>query len=215
MRMAELSRESGVPVPTIKYYLREGILPPGERTSPNQARYDESHVRRLKLVRAMLDVGGLSIADVHRMIAAIDQRTPTHNLLGIVQHGLPRPKGGDDSRLTEARRRAEAVIEERAWKVEPDCPAAVALAGVLATFAELGQPESDQWLSRLAEAADIVAEADLDSLAGVADTEAIIERALVGTVLGDTLFAVLRRLAQQNVSAERFGGRSTPEPPRG
>ncbi|WP_346281659.1 MerR family DNA-binding transcriptional regulator, partial [Pseudonocardia sp.] len=34
MRMAELSARTGVPIPTIKFYLREGLLPPGERTSP-------------------------------------------------------------------------------------------------------------------------------------------------------------------------------------
>ena len=35
MRIAELSQTTGVPVPTIKYYLREGLLPSGELTSPN------------------------------------------------------------------------------------------------------------------------------------------------------------------------------------
>ena len=53
MRIAELSRDSGVPVPTIKYYVREGLLPPGELTSPNQAQYDASHLRRLRLIRAL------------------------------------------------------------------------------------------------------------------------------------------------------------------
>ncbi|MDZ7727443.1 MAG: hypothetical protein U5Q44_04185 [Dehalococcoidia bacterium] len=39
--MRELSRESGVPIPTIKFYIREGLLPPGEhlaaKTSPSTA----------------------------------------------------------------------------------------------------------------------------------------------------------------------------------
>jgi len=34
MRISQLSAESGVPIPTIKYYLREGLLPGGEATSP-------------------------------------------------------------------------------------------------------------------------------------------------------------------------------------
>ena len=46
MRIAELSQKTGVPVPTIKYYLREGLLPAGELTSPNQAHYDDRHVQR-------------------------------------------------------------------------------------------------------------------------------------------------------------------------
>jgi DNA-binding transcriptional MerR regulator len=72
MRIAELSRRSGIPVPTIKYYVREGLLPPGELTSPNQAQYDETHVRRLKLIRALVDVGDLSIAATRDVLASID-----------------------------------------------------------------------------------------------------------------------------------------------
>ena len=34
MRISELSTRSGVAVPTIKYYLREGLVPEGVRSSP-------------------------------------------------------------------------------------------------------------------------------------------------------------------------------------
>jgi len=44
--MAELSKTSGVPVATIKFYLRERLLPAGERTGPNQSIYGEQHLRR-------------------------------------------------------------------------------------------------------------------------------------------------------------------------
>jgi DNA-binding transcriptional MerR regulator len=57
MLMAELSRSSGVPVATIKYYLREGLLPPGAATSATRAEYDEAHLRRLRLTRALEDPG--------------------------------------------------------------------------------------------------------------------------------------------------------------
>ena len=62
MRISELSRESGVPVATIKFYLRERLLPDGVLTSATQAQYDETHVARLRLVRALIGPGGLSIA---------------------------------------------------------------------------------------------------------------------------------------------------------
>ena len=64
VRMAELSERSGVPIPTIRYYIREGLLPAGRLTSPNQADYDDSHVRRLGLIRAMVEVGEIPIAAV-------------------------------------------------------------------------------------------------------------------------------------------------------
>ncbi|MFC9487519.1 MerR family transcriptional regulator, partial [Streptomyces hydrogenans] len=83
MRIGELSRRTGVSVPTIKFYVREGLLPAGRLTSPNQAAYDETHVRRLRLIRALMDVGGLSVAAVREVITAVDDpERPVHALLG-------------------------------------------------------------------------------------------------------------------------------------
>lgn len=44
MRLSELSERSGVSTATIKYYLREQLLPPGRRVSATQAEYTDSHV---------------------------------------------------------------------------------------------------------------------------------------------------------------------------
>ena len=51
MRISELARESGTSVATIKYYLREGLLAPGERVNAREASYGQGHVKRLRLVR--------------------------------------------------------------------------------------------------------------------------------------------------------------------
>src|SRR2546422_2141244 len=86
MKIAELSRRSGVSGPTIKYYVREGLLRAGELTSPNQAHYDDTHLRRLRLIRALVDVGGLSIAATREVLAAIDEpRESIHETLGKAQ----------------------------------------------------------------------------------------------------------------------------------
>lgn len=45
MRLAELSRRSGVSTATIKYYLREGLLPPGRQVNPTTAEYDDGHLQ--------------------------------------------------------------------------------------------------------------------------------------------------------------------------
>jgi DNA-binding transcriptional MerR regulator len=206
MRMAELSRESGVAVATIKYYQREGLLPPGELTSPNQARYDATHVRRLKLVRAMLEIGGLSIAAVREVLAAIDGRsTSTHDILGLAQHGLPMAKleVGEEDRAW-AMGRIEAVAAERGWELHPGSALIEALVSVLCTFREVGHEWVLDALDRYAEAADRVAEADVNAVARLGSTEAVVEGAVVGTVLGDALQAALRRLAHQEASRKRF-----------
>lgn len=206
MRMAELSRESGVPVATIKYYQREGLLPPGELTSPNQARYGATHVRRLKLVRALLEIGGLSITAVRDILAAIDDRaTSTHDILGLAQFGLPMAKRevSDDDRAW-AMARIEAVAAEQGWRLHPESPPVEALVGVLCTLREVGHEWVLGALDRYAEAADLVARADIHAVARLGPTEAIVEGAVVGTVLGDALLAALRRLAHAQLSGDRF-----------
>jgi DNA-binding transcriptional MerR regulator len=95
MRISELSRESGVPVPTIKYYLREGLLPAGTPTSATSASYDERHVDRLNLIRALVDVGRLPIARVREVVTALEQPpTSWHDLLGAAHGALPPAAGG-------------------------------------------------------------------------------------------------------------------------
>lgn len=72
MRIGALSKQAGVPIATIKYYLREGLLPAGERTKVNQAEYGDEHVRRLVFIRGVMDVGRASIATIRAMLACAD-----------------------------------------------------------------------------------------------------------------------------------------------
>ena len=68
MQLGELSNKSGCTVATIKYYLREGLLQPGVKTSSTRAEYDDSHLTRFRLIRSMVDVGGLSLAVARSVI---------------------------------------------------------------------------------------------------------------------------------------------------
>src|SRR5678816_76704 len=72
VRIAELSSKSGTSIPSIKFYLREGLLPAGSPTGKNQAEYAEAHVRRLRLIRALIDVGGLTVAAAREVLSAVD-----------------------------------------------------------------------------------------------------------------------------------------------
>lgn len=207
MRMAELSRESGIPIATIKYYQREGLLPPGELTSPNQARYGAAHLRRLTLVRALMDVGGLPVSGIREVLAAIDEPgTTPHDILGIAQHGLPRtPAADDDAHRAWAADRVNAIIAERGWRPPQGSPAVAALVDTVRTYRVAGHEWAVEALPVYAEAAQRVARADIDALATAPSTEDLVEGAIVGTVLGDALMATLRRVAHAEASRERFG----------
>jgi DNA-binding transcriptional MerR regulator len=206
MRIAELSRESGVPVPTIKYYVREGLLAPGELTSPNQAQYDERHVRRLRLIRALVEIGDLSIAEARDVLASIDSPGKTlHETLGAAHRAVTPSFGrrAGDEAWAAASHEVEELVRRRGWQVKEDSPAWQLLAQVLATFHELGQDDLAALVDQYAAAAEGLAEAEVACVLGRPDVESMLEGVVIGTVLGDALLAALRRLAQANVSARQ------------
>lgn len=211
MRMAELSEASGVPIATIKYYLREGLLPPGERTSPNQARYDDAHLRRLKLVRALLEVGKLSISQVSAVLAAMDaDGDGAHKVFGVAQATVTEPGLADDDDTEVARRARQRVADLVAhlrWQLSPDSVSASALARVIATIIELGDESVIGQLEERAKAMERLAELDLDLVDIQPDLESRVQMVVIGTVIGDWAMAALRRMAQEDASARRYGSR--------
>jgi DNA-binding transcriptional MerR regulator len=204
VRIAELSRRSGVPVATIKYYVREGLLAAGELTSPNQARYDETHLRRLKLIRALVDIGGLSIAATRNVLASIDSPGKTlHEQLGKAQYAVTPSfeRSVDEEAWVAASRQVEELVRRRGWQVTSASPAWQLLVQVLATLQELGQDDLVALLDAYAESAERLAEVEVSAVLSRPDVESMLEGVVIGTVLGDSLLAALRRLAQANASA--------------
>jgi DNA-binding transcriptional MerR regulator len=53
LKISELSERSGVPVATIRHYLREGLLPEPVKTSRNMAYYPPEFVERIKLIKQL------------------------------------------------------------------------------------------------------------------------------------------------------------------
>lgn len=202
MKMAELSAVSGIPVATIKYYLREELLPAGERIGPTQASYDDSHVRRLRLIRSLVDVGGLSIASTRRVLESIDADIPIGETLEVAQATVS--ENLDPATIDAASLRW--VDDATAgWTVHPMNPGRLAAARVLMTFTAVGQADTRGWVDRYAAAALKAAEADLDEIETRPDRASRAETVVIGTVLGDALFAALRRAAQEHLTCERYG----------
>jgi DNA-binding transcriptional MerR regulator len=207
MRMAELSRRTGVPVPTIKYYLREGLLPAGERTSPNQALYDEPHVRRLRMIRALVEVGGLSIAAVRDVLDAADSPDlPPFKVLGEVQDRLgPAHPASDSEHWQTAQRQVEVLIQRHGWRADLASPPARALVAAMASLAELGREDLFGLADVYAEAVEKVAEIDVMSVSRGRGIEDLIEGVVIGTVIGEAIMVALRRMAHQHATARLFG----------
>ncbi|MFE7835832.1 MerR family transcriptional regulator [Streptomyces sp. NPDC057474] len=207
MRISELSRSTGVPVPTIKYYVREGLLPPGELTSRNQANYDETHERRLRLIRALLDVGGLKVAAIAEVLGAVDDPArPVHKVLGAAADQLGTALSDDDDAESAAASTAVAeLIARRGWHAHGSDPAAGDLVRALAAMERVGHGAFRELLDDYADAAELVARADLDYVDRRVAVDDLVESVVIGTVLGAAVFNAMRRIAHVDASARLFG----------
>lgn len=202
MWMSELSERSGVAVATIKFYLREGLLPPGEATGATRATYDEDHVRRLRLIRALVDVAGMSLERVRRVLAAVDQEESLDAAIGLAHTELsPEPASppGEASRA-----RVAHLVKDARWRVEPDGRHGEALAAALDAMDAAGQPLSDKVLATYVDATAAIAKADLDSM-GDRTRDGAAAFAVIGTLLTEPVMIALRRMAQESLARRRFG----------
>lgn len=200
MRISELSAQTGVTVPTIKYYLREGLLPEGERTSPTQATYDDKHVERLRVIRALLDAG-VSIAETRRVLGALDDPPASPNaLLGTAHAAITLPVE-DSLDLADA----EALVTGLGWTPGACDPAVLhAVARALDGLERAGFVVPKPVMREYLRSARRIADAEI---AGVPEESAAaaVRYVVLGSVLVEPLLLALRRVAQQVSSGERFG----------
>ena len=209
MKISELSDRSGLPVQTIKYYIREGLLPKGTATAATRAEYDERHLERLRLIRALREVGDLPIASVKRIVAAVDDDgVSLHDLLGTAQYALvppavPRP---DDPDWRAARRDVDAVVAELGWRVLPHAPTRDMLANAFVSLRRLGVPSLLTELRPYIEAATLIAEHEICTMPLDGERVRAVQTAVATNVLYEQVLLALRRMAQENASARRFGG---------
>ncbi|TQK44210.1 MerR-like DNA binding protein [Streptomyces sp. SLBN-118] len=215
MRISELSRRSGVATATIKYYLREGLLPPGRATAATQAEYGESHVQRLRLIRALIGVRGLTVSAAKDVLDALSEvETDTHELLGLV-FGVWPASGARDSAAKDAAQEEDsdtdtsevsALLAEMGWKVSEHNPARHVITQTLHTLRSLGMDYDWQSLVPYAQLAEKTAALDLDQLQEPAEPIEKAERAVLLTFLLEPALLALRRLAQEAESTVRYRG---------
>ncbi|MFJ4583361.1 MerR family transcriptional regulator [Streptomyces echinatus] len=212
MRLAELSRRSGVATATIKYYLREGLLPPGRQVNTTTAEYDETHLRRLRLVRAMIQVGRLPVATVREVLGHVDDDSLGRTIrLGAALWALPQvPEPDEDDEFVQAaHREAEELLDRLGWSnaklLTSISPAYRSLVVAVAAFRRLGYDWDTELLASYAKLMHETAKLDLDFVETHPSEAEKVETAVLGAVLTEPMLGALRRLAQEEESARRYG----------
>ncbi|WP_369364156.1 MerR family transcriptional regulator [Streptomyces sp. CG4] len=212
MRLAELSRRSGVSTATIKYYLREGLLPPGRQINATTAEYDEEHLRRLRLVRAMIQVGGVPVTKVREVLGHVDDDSlPRTIRLGAALWALPQvpEPDEDDEYVQAAHQEVDALLDRLGWKnakrLTTISPAYRSLVVAVAAFRRIGYDFGAELLSPYAELMFRTAVLDLDNMETYPSQAERIEFAILGAILNEPVLQALHRLAQEEETARRYG----------
>ncbi|WP_419817228.1 MerR family transcriptional regulator [Glaciibacter flavus] len=198
MRISELAAESGVAVATIKYYLREGLLAPGAATSSTGAAYDEEHLRRLRVIRALTGAAGLSVHRTREILTLIDSPQPDlYDTLGRAVAALP---PYPDPELHTDHPRARAVLERLGQLYDPGYAAVAQLEEALSAAEEAGVAIDGDRIDVYGTHLRAIAEFDVARMPQGAPSSSI-EYAVLGTALYEPVILALRRLAHQDVAA--------------
>jgi len=110
MGISDLSRASGVPVSTIKFYNYRGLLPTPIKTGKTRAIYNSTHLNRLKLIKKLQNEEKMSLRKISDIIKLMtDKNAPeqkddfsNHRLLIIeIATGLFRSKGYESTTIAD------------------------------------------------------------------------------------------------------------------
>jgi DNA-binding transcriptional MerR regulator len=216
MRISELARQSGVSVPTIKYYLRLGLLETGRITAHNQATYDESHLRRLRLIRVFVDIGGLTVRATREVLASIDAaRLSAAHLLGILDaaRAEARREALDGDLRSTAIREVTTLMEDHSWRVQPTSQALQRLVDAYVAARLLKMQELCAAIDRYAKAAADVAECEAAVARALAERlgadeerpdKSLMEVLSATVVLGDAMLTTVHSLAREDALTRLF-----------
>src|SRR5262245_15694058 len=208
MRLAELSQRAGIPRSTIKFYLREGLLPAGAASARNQASYGSQHLERLALIRALREVAELPLDAVARVTAELDKDGDPIGETMRALHTLPSRAAAPEDAAELRRLTAEVGEFLRAlpWTVEKGAEnhyfADEIAAALLLVRRHLYPDYPVAGLALYAEIAWLLSEREFDFAPGGARVPRIARgddfaeptrRAILGSLLFERIFSALRR----------------------
>ncbi|TDT31021.1 MerR family transcriptional regulator [Naumannella halotolerans] len=198
MRVAELSELSNVSVASIKFYAREGLLA-GNRVGYNQTEYGPEHIVRLRLIKALINVAGLSIASVRRVLEAVDdEQVGVEEVLERAHEAVAPtnlPAVGE-----ETLQRVRELFDELGWNVPEDSVGFRQTAAVISQYEQIGRADLSERASRYGPPVMDIARGDMEAVAQTQDRNTIAQTVVIGTILGDSMLSAMRKAAREHLS---------------
>lgn len=179
MKLSELAESSGASASTLKHWIRVGVLPAGKLRNQTTAVYEQQHLDRALLVRAMREDHGASIEEIRRITSLIDGGAPTVEVMNACQAfiwGTPDDVTTDPA-YEPYRRRTHELMRRREWRGYPGA-AERGMAHALAMAAEAGMDYDVDTLMAYADAIEPLAARHVAAL-GPGSADVIARRMLV------------------------------------
>ncbi|MDO5513362.1 MerR family transcriptional regulator [Corynebacterium sp.] len=209
--MAELSQTSGVSVPTIKYYLREGLLPPGRHVKTNQSLYSRDHLTRLKLIAVLSGIARLSLAEIKLVLGELDGPGTVVDTMAAMQNALVGRSTRDvEAHEDEARAMLGEIVDERRWNVRRGSEAYEAAVRALARLHTTDLSWDRDMIAEYASHAEAMGALDVRTLSLEGSSDDLLVQMVTGTLLRRQLVDALILLAQQHTTRQMMG---EPAPP--
>jgi DNA-binding transcriptional MerR regulator len=222
MLVSELADRADVPLATVKYYLREGLLPAGETTGPRRAEYGEEHLRRLRVLRLLREVGGVPVTSLRQVADALDDDSlPVHDVMTLVADVITTgPTIDADPASLDI---VDQVLAGMGWDgVRPESMDRLRLAALISLLNGPGPlGASVEVLSFYAGVADHLARAEIALVDHETERSLLLEQMVTGSVLYGQVFELLRQLGHEHhhhnqtvhhARSERRPESSTPAP---
>ncbi len=214
MLVSELAERADVPLATVKYYLREGLLTPGETTGPRRAEYDDSHLRRLRVLRLLREVGGVPVTSLRQVVEALDDEgLAVHDTMTLVADVIsagPGPQTQDPVALEIVDR----VITAMGWDgIRAESLDRQRLASLVTLLNGPGPLAANvEVLTFYAGVADQLARAEIALVDHSTERSHLLEQMVTGSVVYGQVFELLRQLGHEHHHAQVATGSARPQP---
>lgn len=130
LKISELAEGAGVPVATVRHYLREGLLPEGRKTSRNMAYYPAEMVDRIRLIKLLQEERFMPLKVIRELLEREGgDPDAVRSLLAEADRGI-------DRALARERERTPAAEVSERFAVPLEVLERLAEVGILSPAAE-------------------------------------------------------------------------------
>ncbi|MEO6599959.1 MAG: MerR family transcriptional regulator [Polyangiaceae bacterium] len=213
LTISELAKVSGISMSTIKYYLREGLLPQGDLAAQSRQYYGQRHLDRLAVIRALRETADLPIEMVRQLVGVLDKGTiPTFDLVAMAIDALGRHRGRETATERAVKQELLELLATRRIRVRPlsgalrDLTASVVM---LRRFSPgLRVKQLIPYLEYALSLAEMEVTANADNV--LSNPDRALSTAVLGTALWEPLIVATRRIASEHFAGPIFSRAAKP-----